>query len=105
MMGQFFRRRSAVALGIVLLGVAALATMAPHAEVARGAPAKVLNAPELTAQWWKWVYSLPVSENPQFDETGANAANGQPFEGSQVFFLAGVLNVSGTAERYITVPA
>jgi hypothetical protein len=60
---------------------------------------------ELTAQWWKWAYSLPVSENPLFDETGAKAGNGQPYQGSKVFFLAGVFNASGTAERSITVPA
>jgi hypothetical protein len=58
---------------------------------------------ELTADWWQWVYGLPVSENPLFDETGANAANGQPEK--KVFFLAGVINVSNTVERTVTVPA
>lgn len=56
-----------------------------------------------TAQWWQWVYSLPVSENPLFDETGANAANAQP--NKKAFFLVGVINVSNTAERSITIPA
>jgi hypothetical protein len=58
---------------------------------------------ELTADWWRWVFSLPVSVNPLFDDTGANAAVAQPE--NKVFFLVGVINVSGTAERTITVPA
>jgi hypothetical protein len=33
---------------------------------------------ELTAEWWQWAFSQPVSTNPLFDETGARAANGQP---------------------------
>src|SRR3990170_3657933 len=49
---------------------------------------------EWSAQWWRWVYSLPVAENPWFDETGEMAANGQA---GHVFFLVGVINVSGTA--------
>ena len=63
---------------------------------------------ELSAEWWQWVYKQPVATNPLFDETGAPPANGQP-NGSgpagKVFFLAGVINVSGMAERTITVPA
>jgi hypothetical protein len=55
-----------------------------------------------TAQWWQWVYSLPVSENPLVDETGADASNAQP--NKKVFFLVGVINTSGTATRQITVP-
>jgi hypothetical protein len=58
---------------------------------------------QLTADWWQWVYSLPVSENPLFDETGADAYNAQPEK--KVFFLAGVSNVSNTVERSITIPA
>jgi hypothetical protein len=55
----------------------------------------------LTAQWWQWIYGLPVSENPNVDPTGANAYNGQP--NKKVFFLAGTFQ-SGTFERRITVP-
>jgi hypothetical protein len=58
---------------------------------------------ELTADWWQWVFSLPVSQNPLFDETGAKAGNAQPEK--KVFFLVGVINTSGTAQRTITVPA
>jgi hypothetical protein len=62
----------------------------------------------LTAEWWQWLFKQPVSTNPWFDETGERAANGQE-NGSgpagKYFFLCGVVNVSGTAERTITVPA
>jgi hypothetical protein len=55
-----------------------------------------------TAQWWQWVYSLPVSENPLFDETGALADTAQP--NKDAFFLAGVISQSNTASRSITIP-
>jgi hypothetical protein len=42
-----------------------------------------------------------VDRNPLFDETGELAGEGQA---GQVFFLAGVFNVSGTATRSVTVP-
>lgn len=58
---------------------------------------------ELTADWWQWILEQPATNNPILDETGDDAANGQPEKG--VFFLAGVINVSGTAERTISVPA
>src|SRR3954471_18333499 len=91
---------------VVLAAIAAalLLTLSPPAEVARGAdhPAKGLpTTSELTAKWWRWVYSIPASENPLTDETGAFADTDQPFE--KVFFLVGVANVSGTATRTITV--
>src|SRR5262245_45445351 len=57
---------------------------------------------KLSADWWKWAFSFPVSINPLFDETGAQAYLGNQ---GNVFFLAGVINVSGTATRTITVPA
>jgi hypothetical protein len=45
---------------------------------------------------------LPSDENPFFDETGcANGANGQL---GPVWFLTGVISVSGTAVRDCTVP-
>jgi hypothetical protein len=83
---------------------AALLTFSPREEVAlradefNGLPTES----ELTAKWWEWAYSIPVSENPLFDETGDDAFNGQPYK--KVMFLAGVINVSGMAERSITVP-
>lgn len=58
---------------------------------------------EWSAKWWQWAYSLPVDQNPLFDSTGcANGANGQS---GPVWFLTGVINVSGSASRTCTVPA
>src|SRR5690349_8203642 len=64
---------------------------------------------QLSAQWWQWVFSQPVSSNPLFDTTGAQAANAQPATGN-VFFLAGLIALSGDplsaqVERTITIPA
>ncbi len=56
---------------------------------------------EWSDTWWQWAYSIPADVNPLFDETGVNAAQGQS---GPVWFLCGVLNVSGSAERSITVP-
>jgi len=64
-----------------------------------------------SALWWRYVYPLPVHNppytgpiyNPLFDETGAACGNAQS---GPVFFLVGVINVSGTADRTeCTVPA
>lgn len=54
------------------------------------------------AAWWQWAFGQPVDTNPLFDETGAQCGNGQS---GPVFYLAGVINVSGSAERTCTVPS
>jgi hypothetical protein len=51
---------------------------------------------EWAAAWWHYVLSVPATQNPLLDETGANCAVGQS---GDVFFLVGILNVSGTAVR------
>jgi hypothetical protein len=58
---------------------------------------------EWSAQWWQWAFSLPIDQNPFYDEGGtcANGANGQS---GPVWFLTGVINTSGTAVRNCTVP-
>ena len=59
--------------------------------------------PEWAAQWWQWVLTIPADgHHPLQDETGADAARGQS---GPVWFLGGVINVSGTAVRYVTVPS
>jgi hypothetical protein len=57
---------------------------------------------EWSAAWWQWVLSIPTPVNPLLDETGANCAEGQS---GHVWFLAGVINVSGTATRHCTIPS
>jgi hypothetical protein len=51
---------------------------------------------EWAAAWWQYVLSVPVDQNPLFDETGANCAVSQT---GHVFFLVGVFNETGTAVR------
>ena len=84
----------------VALLTALLALLAAPRLTADGEPGD--QYAQLTAEWWQWVYSLPVSDNPLFDETGAKAYNAQP--NKKVFFLVGVINESGTATRQITIP-
>src|SRR5262245_58082655 len=35
---------------------------------------------QLTAQWWRWILEQPETGNPNFDQTGEDAANAQPQE-------------------------
>jgi hypothetical protein len=67
-----------------------------------------LTQAELTVIWWQWLYSIPASQSPAIDDTGANAYNGQPY--SDLLFLAGTLSsievsgdVLGIATRSISV--
>src|SRR5262249_30702725 len=53
-------------------------------------------------EWWQWTFDQQSAGNPILDATGANAFNHQPDD--HVFFLTGVLNVSGTATRHVTIP-
>jgi hypothetical protein len=55
-----------------------------------------------SAAWWQYVYSLPNSDSPLFDATGAHCAVGQT--GNNVFFLAGAVS-GGTQAQSCTVPA
>ena len=57
---------------------------------------------EWSAVWWQWALAIPADHNPLLDETGADAGQGQS---GHVWFLAGVFNATGTAERTNTVPA
>jgi hypothetical protein len=54
----------------------------------------------LTAQFWRWVYSIPVGVDPNSDTTGVNCGINQ--EGD-VWFLAGP--ASGDSSVTCTVPA
>jgi len=49
---------------------------------------------EWAAAWWQYMLSVPVSQNPLLDDTGANCAVSQT---GHIFFLAGTLG--GTAVR------
>lgn len=68
---------------------------------------------DLSAQWWRWVLSQPVTPknpsttNPLVDTTGLAAHNGQPQDGN-VFFLGGLLSfnsgLQASVTRSITIP-
>src|SRR5262245_16635705 len=96
------RQRVLVVLACVVLAATFGAGSAQSGDGGAPKVAGLPNLAELTAKWWNWVYSLPVSDNPLFDQTGALADTQQPFK--KVFFLVGVISASGTAERTITVP-
>jgi hypothetical protein len=94
--------RNAFTALVVTFGMMTSATMSP---AQTSCPQILPNGKiyeKLAADWWKWAFSFPTSINPLFDETGAQAYLGNQ---GNVFFLAGVFNVSGAATRTITVPA
>ena len=71
-------------------------------------PWQNLTQSQLSAVWWEFSLSVPVSISPWFDDTGAKAANGQPYFSApggagNLLFLVGTVNVSGTVTRSISV--
>ena len=46
-----------------------------------------------TAEWWKWAYSIPVNENPAYDDYGINCNKSQV---GPVWFFSGTYNHSAT---------
>ena len=57
-------------------------------------PWRNLTLDKLAAVWWQWTFSLQVAKSPQFDHTGANAYNGQPYADTGLLFLAGTFTSS-----------
>jgi len=41
---------------------------------------------EWSAAWWQWMFSLPATDHPAFDQSGENCDAGQT---GKVWFLAG----------------
>lgn len=58
---------------------------------------------ELSAQWWQWALSIPVSANPltELTDAGSICMVGQR---GPVWFLAGTLFTGGTFSRKCSVP-
>ena len=71
------------------------AVIAPHSIVAGQSLA------EWSAAWWQWALAIPTEQNPQLDETGANAALGNL--SGPVVFLAGTFG--GSVERAFSITA
>ncbi len=84
--------RNFVAAAVIALAV----FLPPNAAFARNNVAW----PQLSAEWWQWVLSIPPSVNPLLDTTGENCMVGQ--HGTN-WFLAGSF-VSGPITRDCDIP-
>lgn len=52
---------------------------------------------------WQWALAMPKDQNPFFDENGSCAHGGNKQSG-KVWYLTGVFNDTGRAERNCTIP-
>ena len=110
-MNSYLKHRSVV-IASVSIFVGLLAGLVPEVYAANKNPGVIppnatpygMTYGEWSAKWWQWAYSLPVDQNPWFDEEGS-CANGAHGQFGPVWFLTGIINSSGTAERNCTVPA
>jgi len=59
-----------------------------------------LSYAEWSANWWRWIWSVPSPVNPILDTTGQYCAEGQT---GPVWYLAGTFG--GPVERSCTIPA
>ena len=94
---QGFGRIVGIVLGLLLLAEIASAEsriFPPHSRPFQR------TFPQWSAQWWQFVLSFPMSDNPLLDSTGERCAIGQH---GPVWFLMGTLH--GSAERRCSVPA
>jgi hypothetical protein len=109
-MKRFERTGSAT---VAAAAVALIWTFSPSVTKVRAqtthTPWQNLTESQLTAVWWQWALSIPVSISPLFDATGAEAYVGQPY--SDLLFLAGTFTVQelqsgdvlGKVTRHITI--
>jgi hypothetical protein len=80
--------------------VTGLALMVPINKAFADSDADSESFKKLSAEWWQWALSIPVSENPLLDETGDKCIVGQ--RGS-LWFLAGNFG-GGMTTRTCSVP-
>src|SRR6516165_2343878 len=102
----FCRSRGPMRWAVVgALAFMAVLVITPPSEKAYAANSwQKLSQAELTVIWWQWLYSIPASQSPALDDTGANAYNGQPY--SDLLFLTGTLTsteVSGDVLGHATL--
>jgi len=57
---------------------------------------------EWAARWWQWTFAQPATNHPLSQEGNVDLSVGQS---GKVWFLGGVFNATGTAERTGTIPA
>jgi hypothetical protein len=91
------KRKLAAALATLLLVACAEAQVLPNDAVVDG---KTIG--DWSAEWWKWILPISVSQNPAFDEDGSLANVAQP--DGPVFFLAKGFNIDRMGHRTFTVP-
>jgi hypothetical protein len=91
------KRKLAAALATLLLVGCAEAQVLPNDAVVDG---KTIG--DWSAEWWKWILPISVSENPAFDEDGSLANVAQP--DGPVFLLAKGFNANRMGHRTFTVP-
>jgi len=97
-------------LVLATVGAALLVALGPGTQVATATtPGAVppqayphgLSYGQWQARWNQWAYSLPIPDNPGFDETGAKCANGQT---GHVWFTSFVSH-DGTTTRACSIPS
>lgn len=89
-----FSANKMIAAGLIGLGCAASGAVHAQADAAR---------PALSADWWEWALSIPLSVNPLLDTTGANCMVGQH---GGTWFLGGFFGGNpNPISRNCTVPA
>ena len=109
---SYKRSRSCCSLAMALLTALVVAlggSFAPARAASTQTPWQNLTPSKLTAVWWQWVFSVPVTSSPLYDETGDNAYSRQPY--SNLLFLAGTFSIQqledgdlkGEVTRSITV--
>ncbi len=59
-------------------------------------PWRNLTPSQLTSVWWQWVFGIPVSISPLFDDSGDNAPRQQPY--SDLLFLCGTYTLEQLAD-------
>ena len=90
---------------VAALAIAAMSAFSPWLQKAGAqttqTPWQNLTQSQLSAVWWEFSLSVPVSISPWFDNSGAKAFNSQPYFAApggagNLLFLVGTIDVSGT---------
>jgi hypothetical protein len=58
---------------------------------------------EWSARWWQWALGIPADRSPFFDASACT--HGAQDQDGPVWFLAGVVNETGIADRECSIPA
>jgi hypothetical protein len=103
------RKAASLAVALALLWAVCASTRHANAQ-STNTPWRHLTMAQLSAVWWQWTFSLQVANSPQFDPTGVNAYNSQPYIDTGLLFLTGTItsglpsgDVAGQATRTISV--